>query len=154
HVLLALVVDRFVRYRETNGTPQIEVYHDRLREMIVASLSEEKRRQRHLRLAIALEVEPVVDPAAVAIHSHAAGHFDRAAKFAVIAGEQATNALAFERAAQLYQLALECGTRSGDELTAVRKSLAAALAHAGRGAAAADVYLKAAENAEPLQRSE
>ena len=143
--LLTLVADRFLRVRDTDQSRQIEIYHDRIRKMIVASMPAATRRQRHLDLAETLEREDGVDPATLSIHRREAADFDRASRYALAAADQAANALAFERAAIWYQLALHGGTWSHHESAAVRRKLAEALAFAGRGASAAQAYLAAAE---------
>jgi hypothetical protein len=152
--LFALVAEHLLRVRDTNGSREIEIYHDRLREMIVASLTPERRRQLHLNLAVALEADASADPAVLSVHHREAGDLDRASQYALAAGDQASKALAFERAAEWYQLALASGRWSSLQATAVRKSLAAALVFAGRGTQAAAVYLEAAEAADRSSRSE
>jgi len=152
--LLALVADHFLRVRDTNESRRIEIYHDRLRDMIVTAMPRESRQQRHLNLAVALEADAGADPAVVSVHRREAGDLDRASHYAWAAGDQASNALAFERAAEWYQRALESGKWSNAEATSLRKRLAEALVFAGRGARAAEVYLTAAETATPEDRSE
>ena len=152
--LFTLVADHFLRVRETNDSRQIEIYHDRLREMIVASMPRESRQQCHLNLAVALEADVAVDPAVLSVHRREAGDLDRASQYAWAAGDQASNALAFERAAEWYQLALESGKWNSVQATALRKSLAEACASAGRGARAAEVYLEAAKTADHDRRPE
>jgi eukaryotic-like serine/threonine-protein kinase len=147
-ILFRLVGEHFLRVRETNESRQIEIYHDRLREMIVALMPPEVRQQRHRDLAVALERVTQGDPATLAIHHREAGDVERASQYAVAAGDQAAHALAFERAAQWYQQALDYGSWTRDEAIEVRRKLAETLAFAGRGPSAAEVYLKAAETAE------
>src|SRR6185369_12846323 len=60
---------------------------------------------------------------------------------------EAEEALAFDRAARLYKLALELRPVEGPEGSAVRAKLGDALAHAGRGPEAAAAYLEAAKRA-------
>ena len=146
--LFRLVAEHFLRVRETNESRQLEIYHDRLREMIVALMSPEVRQQRHRDLAVALERVTQGDPATLAIHHREAGDVERASQYAVAAGDQAAHALAFERAAQWYQQALDYGSWTRNEAIEVRRKLAETLAFAGRGPSAAEVYLKAAETAE------
>jgi tetratricopeptide (TPR) repeat protein len=93
----------------------------------------------HLRLASAFETTAQPDPEALAIHYYGAGDLPLAAKFAVRAAVRATHALAFERAAGLYRMALEVLPNDRHLLI----SLGDALANGGRGAEAADAYLAA-----------
>src|SRR6185503_4864687 len=71
--------------------------------------------------------------------------FEKAARYAVAAAEQAAGALAFDSAARLYRIALELRSADDPEVRILRVKLAEALANAGRGAEAARAYLAAAE---------
>ena len=74
HPTLAnLVVDRLVRLRETRGPREIELYHDRIRETLMAAMPAETRRARHLAVAMALEAEGGFDPAILARQFQEAG---------------------------------------------------------------------------------
>jgi hypothetical protein len=97
--------------------------------------------------ALAATAEP--DPEAVGGHFQGAGSPEQAAEWYVRAADRATGALAFQRAARLYRLALELRPWEGPEGQRLRISLADAPADAGRGAEAAKAYLAAAEKAEP-----
>jgi hypothetical protein len=101
----------------------------------------------HLRLAHAMEAHGADDPEALYEHYAAAGRRQKAAEYARRSAERAASALAFARAAMLYERALDLtsGDGTGLDRTALRVGLADALANAGRGTEAADVYLAAAE---------
>jgi hypothetical protein len=96
----------------------------------------------HLRLALAWEAHPHAEPEALYEHYRAAGRRAAAAEQAVIAGDRAAGALAFDRAAALYQAAIELG--EGPAPPALRLRLAEALASGGRGALAAEIFLSLA----------
>ena len=70
--------------------------------------------RRHARLAAALEAYEAADAEALAVHFHGAGERERAADFARGAAGRASEALAFDRAARLYRLALELDRRRTD----------------------------------------
>src|SRR5439155_17851966 len=93
-------------------------------------------------------------PEALAVHFRGAGASDKAAHYALAAAEQAAAALAFERAARLYRLALdlEAGERAGRHRVWVK--LGDALANGGRVIEAAQAYLTAAEGADAAERPE
>jgi hypothetical protein len=124
---------------------QIEIYHDRIGQTVVSHLSPQAREAVHQRLAFALEVSSVPDPESLAIHYQGAGSRERAAVYAADAAAKAAEALAFDRAARLYKLALELGTVETVSRQKLRVRLGDALANAGRGAEAAHAYLAAAE---------
>src|SRR5262249_18397806 len=86
-----------------SAVEDLEPYHDRVRETVVAHLSPETARARHERRALALTAEPEAPAEALAIHWRAAGNDVRAAEFAQRAADQAYETLAFARAARLYE---------------------------------------------------
>jgi tetratricopeptide (TPR) repeat protein len=86
-------------------------------------------------------------------HYRGAGDIENASIQAGIAAAKAASALAFDRAASFYQHALALSPASSTA-NAWRERLANALANAGRPAAAAEAYLRAAEGAGDLQRVE
>jgi hypothetical protein len=125
---------------------RIEPYHDRVRDAALARLSSDDSRAYHERLAIALESSARADPEALAVHWRGAGKLDKAMRYALQAADQAASALAFERASHLYLLALELGIDDPVEAKDVRVLLGDTLKNAGCGAAAAHIYLSAAED--------
>jgi len=148
NVIDILRIAHLIRTRESETREEIETYHDRIREAVVAAISEKELEACHRRLALALETSGHVDPEWLAIHWKGAKDFARAAEHAAAAARQASESLAFDRAARLYQLALELST-SPDPATrrSLQTSLADSLANAGRGAEAAESYLSAARGA-------
>src|SRR5205807_9789566 len=78
-------------------------------------------------------------------HRHGAKECDRAGRHYALAADQAAEALAFDRAAKLYRLALELRPIKGDEAQRVRTNLGDALVNAGRGTEGAREYLSAAK---------
>ena len=124
---------------------EIETYHDRVRETVLANLDAAARAEYHKRLAQTLEAAGGVEPEVLAIHFLGAGQAQAAGRYYARAAAQAAEALAFDRAAHLYRRALELG--AGDEGPRLRTGLADALANAGRGAEAGREYLVAAQRA-------
>ncbi|HEY3124634.1 MAG TPA: protein kinase [Thermoanaerobaculia bacterium] len=148
NVIEALRIGRLIRTRETETREEIETYHDRIREAVVAGLSPEDLKAHHHRLALALETSGQADPEWLAMHWKGAEDLDRAAEYAATAARRASETLAFDRAARLYLLALELPDRTEPEARrALQASLGDALANAGRGAEAASSYLSAARGA-------
>jgi hypothetical protein len=126
---------------------KIETYHDRIRETVAAGLSGPALTEIHQKLALALEGSRHIDAEALALHYQGAGSPERAALYAAEAATQASTALAFDRAARLYQLAIELGIGEPGESQKLRVKLGDALANAGRGAEAAAAYLDAVSGA-------
>jgi hypothetical protein len=136
------------RIREMAGEDRIETYHDRIRETIVAHLEPATLKDYHRCLSQALKESGKADAETLAIYLQEAGDLKGAAEYAATAAEQASAALAFDRAVRLYKQALELHSGSASENRSLRIKLAKALANAGRGAEAAVVYLAAAQEAE------
>jgi serine/threonine protein kinase/tetratricopeptide (TPR) repeat protein len=134
-----------VRSRATAAGEEVEPWHDRVREAVVAGLGEDRRRVHHLSLAEVIEATPSPDPALLADHFLQGGASARAQPYAVAAGDHAAGALAFDRAARYYRTALELTDTPRRDL---HVRLAQALRNAGRGPQAARAYLEAARLAE------
>lgn len=148
-ILAKLRAEFLVRTRGSEARDEVEIYHDRIREVIVASLGEEDLANRHDRLARALASAGDADAEALAIHFRAAGDRDRAAEYAQQAAETATSALAFDRAAGMYAMAIELSSTLGRSSARLVLKLAEALVNAGRGRDAALKFLDAARSALP-----
>lgn len=137
-----------LRYTEIDDRPAVTTYHDRIRQAVLAKIPAERRRAHHLRLAEVLREERPLDLDALVEHHVGAGDARSAYAFAVSAAARAESALKFERAAELYRLALR-NAAAGTPTWRLRERLAEALANAGRGREAAEAYEAAARELEP-----
>ena len=81
----------------------------------MAHLSPAILKAHHSRLALALEASGRSDPEVLAVHFQGAGEPERAAGYFAAAAARAAEALAFDRAAKLYRLALDSGTMGAIE---------------------------------------
>ena len=128
----------------------IELYHDRVRQALLARLHETTRRSHHRALATALESAggAIHDPRLLVHHLEAAGEPLRAAQEAERAAHIAAGTLAFDHAAELYSWALRLGNHNPAEKRQLLIELGDALVNAGRGPEAARVYVAAADGAE------
>lgn len=145
--VVALAAHRLIRERTATAPDALVPFHDGIREAFLRTLSEQHQAGLHLRLAHAHEKQGVREAEAIARHYAAAGHQNRASRWAEIAGDSAAAALAFDRAAGWFKMALWAAEDGHAALIQIK--LAHALADAGRGKEAAPVFLKAAEGAEP-----
>ncbi|HMI93079.1 MAG TPA: hypothetical protein VK509_17030, partial [Polyangiales bacterium] len=146
--LLQLRGNKLVRGVGTSSRRAIETYHDRIREAVVAQMEPARLTLWHKRLASALEATGSDDLEAIVEHLLGAEDYGRAQIYSIRAATQAASALAFEKAARLFAIAVEHQDDEGwgHELL-VR--WADALVNAGYGRAAASVYYDAARAALP-----
>jgi hypothetical protein len=144
-VLARLRTAHLVRTRGTGPTDPLDVYHDRIREVLYAHLPRLTLRSLHRHLALALEAQGDAHADLLARQFSAAGMTDKAGHYATVAAERASAALAFNQAAELFTLAVEC--RPDDLELNVRH--AEALVQAGHGAEAAHAFLACARSAPP-----
>ena len=152
----AVAALRGARLAKTSGTEgAVETYHDRIRETTAVSLPTDALRAHHLRLAHALEAAGAADPEVLHVHYHGAGELAKAGEYAALAADRAALALAFDRAARLYRLAIELAPGDAARTHALRVKLGDALVSAGRGAEAAEVYwTSAADSSDATERVE
>ncbi len=138
---------RLVWTRGSRGRDLIESNHDRIRDTVIAGLSDRALRDHHLRLARALLEVPPADPEALATHFAGAGDRVRAAQYCIHAATNASEALAFDRAAALLGRAIELDPPSGPARSDLWARRGEALANAGSCPEAADAYREAAATA-------
>jgi serine/threonine protein kinase len=138
-----LRAQRFVRSAGGRGDDQVEPYHDRVREALIALLGDERRTRHHRMIATALTGQATHER--LARHWHGAGEPERAAEHAWRAAEEAEATLDFERAAGLYRMALEAGRWPEDKRRTLNTALAGALFDAGQPVDAAREFTRAAE---------
>jgi eukaryotic-like serine/threonine-protein kinase len=139
-----------------SGSRQIEPYHDRIRETVLARLPPSELCARHASWGAALNAtgEAERDPQLLVRHLEGAGEPLRAAEQAKRAAIHSASVLAFDRAAELYRTALRLGSFGTEETQALTLELARSLTNAGRGPEAAEQYLKCVPGADPKQRLE
>lgn len=151
--LLRLVGERMLTSASSGRQERFETYHDRIRETVIGLLEQGRQRVIHAALAAAVEAGPETerDPEVLLTHYAGSGDLERAAACALLAAERAEEALAFERAAELYGSALgwrqETKRDTPEQERALRRRRAMALANAGRGKESAEGFLTAASGA-------
>ena len=111
--LASLRSARLIRCIGQTQQDEIETYHDRIRETVVAHLSPDRLRWHHERLALVLATAGPVDPEILAGHLRGAGDLRRACEYYSRGADQAAAALAFDHAARLYRIALELHQGAG-----------------------------------------
>jgi serine/threonine protein kinase len=146
--LSLLLATRFVKKRLSNSLEELDTYHDRIRETLSSLLDKQKLKAYHKFLAVALEKAKVVDIESLTYHLYGAGEIEKAAKYAIMAAEQASETLAFDRAAHYYKMALELQTNKTSETLNLQIKLGDAYVNAGRGSEAAQAYLAAAKDSD------
>ncbi|MCX5746105.1 MAG: hypothetical protein NT062_26810, partial [Proteobacteria bacterium] len=140
--------ERLATLRGVGDAMILHPAHDYVRVAVLAHLDLESKASWHEALARAFEAVQGVDKMdsqAVVEHWLAAGHPANAAHHAVAAGLRAEDALAFHRAAELYQIALSYGPWDAAGQRDLLRKQAQALVCAGQLDEAASVYHHAAQ---------
>ena len=140
--------EHLIRTAGLRPDDDVEVYHDRIREVVNGSLSIDERTEIHRRFAERIERDDPHGFEALVTHWLGAGDFAKTVFYARLAGEKAAESLAFDRAADLFQLALVRGSLNDAQRRSLGMQLADALLNARRGKEAAEAFLKAAEQAD------
>jgi serine/threonine protein kinase len=124
-----------------------ECYHDRVRRVVLEMLPPAVKKQRHRALASALSALDHADAESTAYQWTCAGDPVRAARYSAQAAEEADHALAFRRAARLYEEALAHPEAfEPDRIHGLRLALARALSCAGFAERSAEVCLAASKS--------
>ena len=142
-VLKASRLARSDGLRDDDG---VEIHHDRIREIIVHGVPDATRARHHLSLAHALETWAECKSELLALHYESGGELRDASRRWILAADQAARSLAFAHAADLYERGLRHAGLNPLEVRTLEVRLAEALARAGKGPAAATVYLSAAKS--------
>ena len=143
-----LSTERLATLRQVDGEMILHPAHDYVRAAVLASLDIEVKASWHEALARAFEAvqgPARLDSQAVVEHWLAAGHPANAAHHAVAAAQNAEQALAFRRAADLYQIALSYGPWDASGQRELLRRKAHALVCASQLDEAATVYEHAAQ---------
>jgi eukaryotic-like serine/threonine-protein kinase len=146
-LLGTLRVANLIRTSGAGKDDVIEILHDRIRETVMSRLNAQTQRAWHGRLALTLEAADSNELERLAVHWNAAGDRARAGGYALRAADQASTALAFDRAAKLYRMAIDLAPRSAGAEWTLLARLGDALGNAGRGLDAAEAYLRASAQA-------
>ena len=145
--VLLLRAAHLTRTRLAGSGEEIEFYHDRIREALLTDLPVDEIPRLHAQLAAVLQQAGNVDPETLLVHFRGAGQLQVASEYAVIAADRARDAVAFDRAASHYRLALELGRFDQANRREIEVKLGDALAAGGRGYDAAQAYFAAANGA-------
>ncbi|MFI5457644.1 MAG: serine/threonine-protein kinase PknK [Isosphaerales bacterium] len=149
--LALLRAQHLVRGTGLGSLDEVETYHDRIRETVSNHLSAERARELNGRLAWELEKAGGADPETLGVHFEGADELAKAGHYYGLAADEASEALAFDRAVKLYRRALELGPGDPAAARRIRARLGDALANVGRGVEAAHAYQEAAVDAEHLE---
>ncbi len=124
----------------------VEVYHDRIREVVLNQIPRPRGGQLHRHIAQALEGREDADPERLMHHWRAAGQTRRAVDYAFAAARRAADALEFHRAVELFQTAL-AEQLPADVERATRIELAEVLLFIGQPSDAANQFIAASRGA-------
>jgi eukaryotic-like serine/threonine-protein kinase len=152
-VLSALRHENFVSFQALGEDDRVDIYHDRIREIVVHGLRLDERRSTHDGIAHAILATAPDELEALALHFAGAEKERQALSYALAAAERSLQKLGFENAASLFTLALRFET-DPTARAQLELRLAQALANSGRGKESADAYLRAAPQLDELSAIE
>jgi eukaryotic-like serine/threonine-protein kinase len=155
--IATLKSELFVRTRQLDEVDFCEVYHERIRDAVLAELTAKQTNRLKVDVSKALAQQGSVLSQSLFDHYIAEGAIDLARDFAVESGQRAANHFAFERAVQLFEQANDLhaefmtfppAPESLETQLSIVRELANALASAGQGIQAARLYLEASKSVE------
>ncbi len=132
---------RLLKPIEVKGRRAIKLYHQSFGRVIVDRLAPDERRAYHASLGEALLEHDLDEFERLAYHFSRSGELDRAAEYAAQGAQAAEQSLAFDRAADLYRLAIRCRP----DYSSYHRRCAEVLVLAGHSVEAAEHYLAAGE---------
>jgi len=115
-VIASLRGARLIRTMGTGPQGEVEAFHDRIRESIVARLAPDTVKHHHAGLAMSLELAGDADAETLAAHFEGAGDRDRASRYCERAALEAVQVLAFDRAEALFARAAALATTEKDRV--------------------------------------
>ena len=139
-----LFTARMLQRHRRGSDDLLDTYHDRIRKHVLDSLPAAVREAHHRTLIEAFEAVRPHESERLAYHCEQGGRLAEASRHALIAAQQASGALAFDRAVSLYRRALDLGVWDPQARYRILVDLAGALANAGRGVESAEAFLAAA----------
>lgn len=139
--LRTLAGEHLVREMGSVDGRQVECFHGRIRDAILGGLDQATIEATHAELARVLR-SLGGQPERLTLHLLSAGRSREAGEAALLAAAHAEQALAFERAAALYSVALKHMAMSEERRRDLETRRATALAAAGKVSSAAGLYLR------------
>ncbi len=118
---------------------------------MVNHLDTDRLHEVNRRLAAELEQAGGADPETLAVHFEGAGELAKAGHYYALSADEASEALAFDRAVKLYRRCARAGPADPAAARRIRARLGDALANVGRSVEAAQAYQEAAAGADQLE---
>ncbi|MCD6499796.1 MAG: protein kinase [Deltaproteobacteria bacterium] len=140
---------RLIRSHGVKAQDRIEPYHDRIRESVLQQISPDRLPEVHQSLARAMEGHRQIPSDVLARHWMASGHRHRARIYVLAAAADADAKLAFHRAADLYQMALDIDSKSADAAD-LHMALGQALVNDSQVVGAVAAFTRAADEASDM----
>ncbi len=152
-VLRFLRSRRVLMFDHRGGCRRVSIAHGGMQETLLERVEPESRRVCYSALADVLLATGAREPGRIAHYLHRAGRFARAQELGLRGADEADRAGAFSQVADLLRLVLYTGCSEPGERARVEGRRAEALAAAGRGLEAGEIYLKLAGDTASLVES-
>jgi len=138
--LAKLRAARVLAFDHRGGERRVAIAHGLIREGVLQRIAPEEVRLLHFDLAQALLSRGARDPGRIAHHLYSAGRCAEARALGLRGAEEAERAGAYAQLADLLGLVLEAGREENREREHIKLRRAKALAAAGRGGEAGELY--------------
>ncbi len=148
-----LMAQKLIRYK-SGSSILLTCYHDRTRETVVSLLPESRHEMWHRRFSKAMERQKEPDLLALTEHYLGAKEYKKAGERAIDAASHAAHTLAFNKAVEMYRVAIEHADLSDARRIELRVALAETLTNGMRCAEAGREYLDISARVGPEERGE
>lgn len=142
---LELMMERFTKSHGSEQKDQIDVYHDKVRESILANLADEQKVEFHWSLATAFEKHhELATHYVLAVHFEHGRDLEKAGKYYEEAGDEAMEQFAFASASEHYEKSRRFRPKlDKTDVCRLLKKQGEAKAHSGKGRESGQKYREA-----------
>ena len=147
-ILSTLFHEEYIRLVSSDSGVALIPYHDIVKQGVSARMKPSDRQSIHASIAETLESYGGVLPGKMAYHFKEAGNGNKASHYFCLAGELASNSMAFSEAVSAYTNALQSCSGPESRKYYLKEKLAKSRGDAGQASQAGDLYLELAHKSD------
>ncbi|MDB4766565.1 protein kinase, partial [bacterium] len=141
-ILSTLFHEEFIRLVCSESGVALAPFHDIVRQAVSDRLKQSDRRDIHNSIAETLESHKGTPPSKLAYHFHEAGMIEKSSHYYGLAGDLASNTMAFGEAVSAYSNALRSCSGPDSQRLLLKEKLAKSYGDAGQASQSGDLYLE------------